>query len=233
MTMKKTKREQRKIKELAREYSEKGYRVSIEPHGQKLPKFLRKINFVPDLIAESDTGSSVIEVSSKATVDRLRELSTFVETIEKRPGWSFELVMTNPQTTTPAAAIHGIPQLDDLQDSFEKLSALLILSRESDNDFSHAVLLSAWAIVEGALRMYLFSDKAEIPVRNSRSIVRDAVMFGFISANEGKFLDSVAQFRNSIAHGAVETKIPDSLLNRLVELCKSLIKETESKKRDI
>lgn len=232
MTAKKTKREQRKIQELARDYASKGFRVSVEPRGQAVPAFLRKLDFAPDLIAESDDESHVIEVSSRDTAERLRELSKVVETIEKRRGWSFILVMTNPRMPTPAFATPDIPRLNDLQDSFERVSTLAELSRESDNDFAHAVLLSAWAIVEGALRMYLHSGRTEMRARSPRSIARDAVMFGFITASEGDFLDSVAQLRNAVAHGAVDTKISASTLNRLMSLCKSLVSETEPKKRD-
>jgi uncharacterized protein YutE (UPF0331/DUF86 family) len=232
MTAKNTKREQRKIQELARYYASQGFRVSVEPRGQAVPSFLRKLDFAPDLIAESDDESNVIEVSSRDTAERLRELSKVVETIEKRRGWKFILVMTNPRTPTPALATPGIPRLNDLQDSFDRVSTLAELSRESNNDFAHAVLLSAWAIVEGALRMYLYTGRTEMRARSPRSIVRDAVMFGFITPNEGHFLDSVAQLRNAVAHGAVDTKIPASTVNRLMSLCKSLVSETAPKKRD-
>lgn len=223
MTEKNTQRETKKIQELARDYMSKGFRVLVEPRGQKIPTFLRQLAFSPDLIAESETESHVIEVTSRETAERLRELTVVVEAIEKKRGWSFVLVMTNPRTPVPAPRSVVTPKIEELQSSFEKVSTLAELSAEAGNDFSHAVLLSAWAIVEGALRMYLDSGRSKKTVRSPRSVVRDAVMFGYITRSEGEFLESVAKMRNVIAHGAVNIGIPKSRIDRLLKVCRSLV----------
>lgn len=229
MTDKNTPREAKKIQELARDYSSKGFHVSVGPRGKEIPEFLRMLHFSPDLIAESEAESHVIEVTSRETAERLRELTEVVEAIEKRRGWNFILVMTNPRTPSPAPSVTAIPILEELDDAFETVSKLAKLSAESGHGFSHAVLLSAWAIVEGALRMYLDSGKVKKRVHSPISIVRDAVMMGFITRSEGEFLDSVARTRNDIAHGAVSLNIPISTIDRLLKLCGSLA--TDSKKK--
>ena len=223
MTKTNTQRELRKIRELARDYESKGFHVSVEPRGSAVPAFLRKLEFSPDLVAESDEESHVIEVSSRDTAERLRELSPIVDAIEKKRGWNFILVMTNPRTPSGAPSATEAPSLDELQASLENVKELSVLSTKSENRFTHAVLLSAWAVVEGALRMYLYTGKPEKQPRSPRSIVRDAVMYGFITATEGNFLDSIAQIRNSVAHGAVNTKVPAKTLSRLLSLCDSLV----------
>jgi len=227
MTKNNTARELKKIKELARDYTSKGFRVSVEPRGQDMPAFLRSLDFCPDLIAESDAESYVIEVSSRDTAERLRELSEVVNAIEKRRGWSFILVMTNPRVPSPVPGPSPIPQLRDLQDSFRKVSNLDELSRKSNHDFSHAILLSGWAVIEGALRMYLDTGQSKAHEHSPRSIVRDAVMIGYITRKEGEFLSRVAELRNVVAHGGVNTYIPTSTIKRLLVLCKQLVSERQ------
>lgn len=229
MTDTNTQRELKKIRELARDYKKKGFSVSIEPQGNSIPSFIRELNFTPDLIAKSQEESHVIEVSSRDTAERLRELSKIVDAIEKKRGWRFILVMTNPRTSSVASAQPPIPELPELQSSYKNLSKLMSLSSNYGNEFDHAILLLAWSIIEGALRMYNYTGKSTMPVRTPQSVVRDAVMIGFITQKEGEFLDSIAKIRNSVAHGAADTKIREASLKKLVKLCESLVSEVSTK----
>jgi uncharacterized protein YutE (UPF0331/DUF86 family) len=224
-----TQREMKKIRELAREYKNKGFTVSVEPTGDAIPDFIKQFDYTPDLIAISQEESHVVEVSSRDTAERLREISKIVDTIEKERGWRFILVMTNPRVSSVESIQPTIPELSDLQSAFKKLSKLVELSHNYKNEFDHAILLSAWSIVEGTLRMYNYTGKSKKPVRSSRSVVRDAVMIGFITQKEGEFLDYIADIRNSVAHGAVNSKIRTASLNKLVNLCKSLVSEVNTK----
>lgn len=227
-----TEREAKKIRELARDYEGKGFRVSMLPRGTAIPAFLRQLDYTPDLIAESEKESYVIEVSSSYTAERLRQISKVVDTIEKKRGWDFILVMTNPRIPITDRLISKLPSIQDLHESFMNVKSLASISSETEDKFAHAVLLSAWAIAEGALRVYLYSNKPEKLNRSPRSIVRDAVMYGFITANEGSFLDSVAEIRNAIAHGNTTTKVTPKMLTKLLSLCESFVTIKEHKSRN-
>jgi uncharacterized protein YutE (UPF0331/DUF86 family) len=220
-----TKRESDKIRELARDYRKRGYRVSITPHGQALPEFLRRLGYSPDLIAISKEESHVVEVSSRDTAGRLRELSEIVNAIEQRHGWQFVLVMTNPREPEAIPVQAAALRIEDLQAPLEHVKSLAEISARSENKYDHAVLLSAWSVVEAALRMYLYSNKREKEGRSPSSIVRDSVMYGFITPEEGQFLDSVVRLRNGVAHGGLKAKVPESTLNRILALCDSLTRE--------
>lgn len=225
-----TQREIKKIRELAREYKKKGFIVSVEPTGNAIPDFIRKFNYTPDLIAISQEESHVIEVSSRDTVERLRKISKLVDAIEKERGWRFILVMTNPRVSSVETTQPTIPELSDLQLAYKKLSKLVELSHTYKHEFNHAILLLAWSIVEGALRMYNYTGKSKKPVRAPRSVIRDAVMFGFITQKEGEFLDYIAEIRNSVAHGAFDRKIRTASLNKLVKFCRTLVTEVNPEK---
>lgn len=223
-----TERERKKIAEVAREYTQKGYKVSVLPRGSKVPAFLRELSFSPDLLAISDKESYVIEVSSRDTAEQLKELSLIVDAIEKRRGWNFVLVMTNPRRPRVAPSPPRVPNLDELEYAYKKVLELTKISTQNSEDFSHAVLLSAWSIVEGALRMYLDTGKSKVRSRTPSSIVRDAVMMGFLDQAEGEFLTSVSRLRNEIAHGAVSTKVNKVLINKLVNICGALVISSET-----
>ncbi|MFC3193198.1 hypothetical protein ACFODZ_02975 [Marinicella sediminis] len=229
MTETNTQRELKKIKDLARDYKSKGFEVSISPKGKAIPGFMKKFNFVPDLIAKSQEETFVIEVSSKESVNRLKELSDLVKAIEKKNGWRFVLVMTNPRESSATSIQSPMPELIELQTSYKKLLKLKNVSENYGRDFDQAILLHAWSIIEGALRMYNYSVKSNTQFRNPKSIVRDTVMYGFISLKEGEFLSEMIEIRNRITHGEVETKISKASLKKLIMLCESLVTEVKTR----
>lgn len=148
-----------------------------------------------------------------------------VEAVEDTPGWQFILVMTNPRTPEPTPVHAAALSLDDLQAPLARVKSLAAISADSEHKYAHAVLLAAWAVIEAALRMYLYSNRPEKEGRSPRSLVRDAVMYGFISAAEGQFLDTVVQLRNAIAHGAVTADVPEDTLRKVLSLCESLARD--------
>jgi uncharacterized protein YutE (UPF0331/DUF86 family) len=69
------------------------------------------------------------------------------------------------------------------------------------------------------------SNKPEKEGRSPGSIVRDAVMYGFITAQEGQFLDSVVRLRNGVAHGALKVRVSEATMSRVLALCDSLVRD--------
>ena len=219
-----TEREYRKTRQLGRYFERKGYSVCIEPRGSQLPEFLRESGYMPDLIAERADESVVIEVTSKDSVERLRELSDVSETIERQRGWEFVLVMTNAREPTGPDFPAPLADVDELRQAVGDLLDLYKLSKKEKGRYSHAVLLSAWAIVEGVLRMYLYAGKGgRQQVRSPHSLVRDGVMLGFLEMEDGEFLDRMASARNRVAHGAVSERVSADDLERLVRRCRSIL----------
>ena len=219
-----TEREYRKTRQLGRHFEKKGYKVCIEPRGSQLPEFLRETGYVPDLIAVGPDESIVIEVTSKDSVERLRELSRVSETIERQRGWQFVLVMTNAREPMGSDFPVPLADVDELRNALCDLLDLHTLCKEEQGRYAHAVLLSAWAIVEGILRMYLYGGKDDRrQVRSPHSLVRDGVMLGFLEMEDGEFLHRMASTRNRVAHGALSEQVSAQDLDELVLLCKSML----------
>ena len=135
------------------------------------------------------------------------------------------LVMTNareprggPDFPVPLA------EIDDLRKAFGDLLDLYEAGKEGNGKHSHAVLLAVWSILEGVLRMYLYTGKrGRQQVHSSHSLVRDAVMLGFLELEDGEFLDRMASVRNRVAHGAVTERVSATDLRRLVQRCRSML----------
>ena len=174
-----------------------------------MPDFLCNSGYRPDLIVENQGESIVIEVTSRESVARSRELLDVLEKIDLQKGWAFELVMT-------------VPNSDEERNADEELLNLYELSNSRGSRYSHAVLLTAWTIVEAVLRMLLHTDERDKQrLRSPRSLVRDGVMLGFIELEDGEFLDRMALTSTRIAHGGLSERVAEQDVKRLVEWCKS------------
>ena len=218
-------RERRKTLLLAREYEKRGFRVAVEPQGERLPEFLREARYSPDLIVEGPDECIVIEVTSRDSVERLRELSEVSGTIERMPGWRFMLVMTNSQRPKEPDFPVPLAKIEELRDAVRRVEELHEQFKNCEAEYSHAVLLLAWAVVEGILRMYLYTgDGSGRPqVQSGQSLVRDAVMLGFLELDDGDFLNRMASVRNRVAHGVVSERLSAADLDRLVRQCRGLV----------
>jgi REase_AHJR-like len=87
--------EHKRLLKLAREYRQQGYSVSIYPSSDNLPATLANCSL--DLIAVNANKVVAANVRSRDTLDLNGSLSLIKisESIEKLPGWEFELVVTN------------------------------------------------------------------------------------------------------------------------------------------
>lgn len=89
---------QRLVK-LAREYRNKGYKVTLHPRAEDLPPKLADCSF--DLIAASEDKVIVAEVRTRETLtlNGSEDLQRMTELVKQVPGYEFELVITNPRSS--------------------------------------------------------------------------------------------------------------------------------------
>lgn len=95
-------REARRLRQVAAEYRRKGYRVKVQPASAELPAELKNVR--PDLIATRGKERVIVEVKTRKTLARSRQLSALAEAAE-RLGWRFELVLTNPEPGGPVGSL--------------------------------------------------------------------------------------------------------------------------------
>jgi hypothetical protein len=134
-------REERRLYDIAEEYKQRGYRVTVSPSPRRLPRFLSK--FRPDIVAESPSESIVVEVKSSNKVrgtDYWRELSSAPD---RHPGWRLELVVNGvSRNEIPESIGEGLIK--------ERLKEGQQLSQQG---MLAASLLITWSAAEAAMRL--------------------------------------------------------------------------------
>ncbi|MDX2213155.1 MAG: hypothetical protein SFY66_07685 [Oculatellaceae cyanobacterium bins.114] len=89
--------EHRRLLRLAREYRQRGYDVILHPLPEQLPPSLASCSL--DLVARNGSKVVAAEVRTKEnlTLNGSEDLRRISESVQKLPGWEFELVITNPR----------------------------------------------------------------------------------------------------------------------------------------
>lgn len=93
--------EYQRLLRLAREYRRKGYQVTLHPSPEQLPPSLAHCSL--DLLAVSDSKVIAAEVRTREnlTLNGSEDLRRISESVQKLPGWEFELVVTNARHKRP------------------------------------------------------------------------------------------------------------------------------------
>jgi len=213
----------RRIRELARDYSAKGYQVVANPGMDGTPSFLARLGYYPDLIAIKGDERLVIEVTTSPQIAERRALNDAAEAIERHSGWELVLVLSNPRSKS---------ELDEGGDIDSAWVASLLreasaLANTCDATESRiAPLLVAWAGLEAAIRHNL-----EIQYRNAgwsghSSLIREAATLGLVSRDDLDFLESAFRLRNRAAHGERVGPAQVVDVERLLRLAQQILAET-------
>jgi len=219
------KREKDKIQELAREYKKKGYRVIIEPNKSELPDFIKSMDFQPDLIAFGDKENLIFEVKTSATIKSTKEFSRIADSVKEHEGWDFVFVMTNPKKSPSLKMDMEYPSIENSIQYVNKSEYLL--SIENDGEFNDMALLAAWSGFEAMIRYALAEFYEKGVEKNVKSLLRDSIMYGVISREDAKFLDSLLLIRNNIAHGFYDKNIKKEKVLKLNEITYRAMRDLE------
>ncbi|MBE9100186.1 hypothetical protein [Vacuolonema iberomarrocanum] len=89
--------EHRRVLQLAREYRQQGFDVTIYPASEDLPTELAQCPL--DLVAKGEDKVIAIEVRTREnlTLNGSEDLRRMAGKIESLPKWDFQLVVTNPR----------------------------------------------------------------------------------------------------------------------------------------
>ncbi|WP_179007829.1 hypothetical protein [Winogradskyella forsetii] len=217
-------REQRKIKELAREYEEKGFEVLIEPNRNLLPDFLR--NYHPDLVLKKGDLNVVVEVKTSETIknsEYLKELSAKINSIEN---WKFELVITNPRPNNSFRnKKYEEFTLSELENKIDKLSNSI------DKDFLEPHFLYAWSLFEASSRAILKAEQPNIDRKLNPAVnIKQLYSYGIIGRLDYEWLNKISEIRNHIVHGhqIQNSPIKEKDLNKLMRITEDFIKEIKT-----
>lgn len=207
--------ERRRLLEVAREYEQNGYKVTVEPRGEQLPDFLSQ--FEPDLIAYRDGEAVVVEVKSKISLAQAQYLPTLTSVINATPGWTLELVVTNSRNL--------VVEADNVQ-GLSEAEIQVRLATASDIEVAaqgDAALLLAWSAAEAALRLLAERHSVMLESNQPLYVLKKLYSLGIISREDYLLLNEAMRSKNLISHGFRSPDLQDGFTRRLVGKVEELL----------
>jgi uncharacterized protein YutE (UPF0331/DUF86 family) len=204
--------ESAKLEQIAAEYRQKGYNVSIRPDSATVPQFLSP--FRPALIVQSKNDNAVIEVKSAKdlTSGSLAELAA---KIESEPSWRLELAVVN-QPFAQEVPQYGILVTEDQLDHILRQAQVLSLQKS----YEPAALMAS-AAAEAILRRMAVASGVEVEKKSSGSVLKLLYALGLIDADQYDNFSRAMDFRNAYVHGFEATLQPENI-DRVIHDIESL-----------
>lgn len=209
--------EWQRLLKVAHEYRQKGYQVVVAPSKSDLPEFLADYQ-PPDLIAQNQEEIVVIEVKSRTTLSQSRDLPAKALAIQERPGWRFELVVTNP----PEELIKDEYQPLDVQNILDQLARTNELIHLGYYD---AALILNWAAAEATMRLLGEREGIKVKERVSFSTAKTLFSLGLLSQEDYQTLEKAVELRNAIVHGYQATTVDSKFIDSLKDVIRNLLQE--------
>jgi len=208
-------REKRRLREVAREYRDKGYDVVLRPDAATLPACLA--GFRIDLLARSPTDNVLVEIRSQQTLAGATDLAQMAEAVSCLPGWRLELVVTNPREKLLAES--GAEPLTGTEIR-ERLAQVRELIHGGRLD---AAALLAWSATEGALRRLAREEAVALEDPAPLPLVKQLYSLGIVSRADYDTIVEAIPLRNTLAHGYQIGRIDPDVIRQLVHVVGSLV----------
>lgn len=198
---------ERKIREIANEYTKKGYDVLIHPSKSQLPNFIK--GFEPDIFAKNENDNVLIEVKTRQDKSEIQKFESIINEINKRENWRFEVIFTNTKETSLNT------------NRLDTLSTKLITERINEinkliqyNSFEAAFLLS-WSTLEAVLRQKLNIENKDFSDKTTLSVIKTIFSLGLLNQSDYKTLQITNSIRNTLIHGFQQSVDKSSIENIL------------------
>jgi hypothetical protein len=212
MTTSSTKLESRRVHELAREYTRRGFEVEVHPDRKSVPAFFGA--YIPDLVAHRGDEHIAIEVKSRETLSSSKQLASIAKKLESHPGWRLELVVTNSTTSEN----NDRWSLDPYSAKRRLGEARNLLSK----NFLEAAVLVGWSAAEAILRTKAEIEQIAIKDSQPRHLIKTLFSRGLLNKKDFQEFDRTFMERSHIAHGFEASKLSkktvESFLNAVTRL---------------
>jgi len=185
-----------------------GFEVFANPSPPILPPFMR--GHSPDAIALRKDKKLAIEVlregvPSNRRLDKLREL------FSQHKDWELRVYWVSPSNIR--RAIEGASR-NVIEQSIKAIEELTAGGR------TRPALLMAWAIFE-AIGRAILPNRLQRPQTPGR-LIEVLAAEGHVTPTEADHLRRMAENRNHLIHGGLETSVPEADLQRFIDVLKTL-----------
>jgi len=230
---------QQKLLEVAQQYEEEGYIVTLSSQADQLPGFLHP--FPLNMIASRDrtntheNGSTpiheqaehaVVEIRTRATLSDTSSLDLMAEAVEQAPNWRLDLVVTNPdEHLSWQHANQRFLHQDAIHYRLQEARQL------SSQEHGEAALLLTWSTLESLLRRN--AQTKQVPLEpahrdNPLHLIKSLLVYGLLDQAQYQVLKSGVQAQQTIAHGYQGTESVVNVLDDLFTVADQLTGRYES-----
>ncbi|QYJ01576.1 hypothetical protein KUV46_04065 [Thalassovita mediterranea] len=211
--------EQAILRRLQREYEEKGYEFVAQPSRSLLPEFLERRGV--DAIAFKPYTNVAIEVVHSSGRSHSKRLQELAKSFESQPEWTFKT--------------YYVSDFPDLLEELE-ISDLDLLRSAVDTarnlrsaEFIQAAFAWAWIVFEATYQKYTagFEGARHARVTSPTKIISTLEEMGEISYTSARHLRVIANKRNALFHGALNTSIRNEDIDRLMSVLETMLRQFE------
>ncbi|HYF70218.1 MAG TPA: hypothetical protein VD884_18895 [Ohtaekwangia sp.] len=207
-----------KIRQVAKEYEAKGYKVLIEPRGKDIPSFIE--NYKPDLIATSNDDNVIVEVKTHADISKLNILRNIADEIDKQKHWRFELVVTGSKGDNPEIS----NTYTDLDFSEIKGGIKVAKGLVKKNQYAAAFII-CWANLESLARQVLLHEKRKLQNKTPLVLIKTLFSLGHLTRADYDSLEKLFLIRNQVVHGYKAKQLDQKTTLRLISITQKLMDE--------
>jgi uncharacterized protein YutE (UPF0331/DUF86 family) len=204
------------LEQVAKEYQEDGYQVTIHPKGESLPSFA--MGYEVDMIASNGGENAIVAVVANRSAFAARPyLLRLAELANSQPKWRFDLVVLGSQSLIERIANESgersEKQIEELLERAERMA------HTGDMD---AACVYAWASLEAVMRRTaqdLDLGGQSLPIELLTKLYSN----GIFSIDEYSELRKVFTLRTRVVHGFPSTSIDPSIIQFTVNTAKKLM----------
>jgi hypothetical protein len=211
---------------VADRYRRLGFRVVLNPKPDDLPPFAK--DFKVQVLATKDDGS-VLTVA-KASPSELQsdpDVARYAEITDRQPGWRLDVFVLAPDA--PALPYNG--EVKEPADD-EIRRAITNAERMLGEGFANQAFITAWAVLEAAMRRRLVAGGRKAPFGTSpRTMLNELFSAGVFSNSEFRDLEGLFQLRTIIVHGFAVPTFPNSAVEFVLRTAKQLLQATPQAKQ--
>lgn len=182
------------IAEVAQEYQQQGYVVTVAPDSNQLPDFLSAFSI--DLLARSADETVVVEVRTRASLTKAPALNAIATALEGRKQWRFDLVVINPDN-------YQYLRFGDnaLLEESEIHYRLTEARQLAEQEYGEAAILVAWSALEAILRHLAEAEHLMDDEENFSHVLKNLFAYGWLDKDQLQVLQKGLQIRDVISHG--------------------------------
>lgn len=210
-----TNREHQRLLEIAREYRQQGYEVTLSPTHDQLPDFLAP--FPLDMIAYHPKEKVIVEVRSQESMIQAPELDAIAKAVQDKAEWRFELVVTNPKEQSRRQVKDAV-LLEQVDINYRLQEVRNLITSE----YGEAAFLLAWSVLEALLRHIAKTQNINLTPDTPSYLLKSLFTYGLLNQEQYQKLQKGLQTRDLLVHGYKTKQSFAQLLNDLLLITEQL-----------